>query len=209
MKLAKDILILALLLCLIELAGVVNRMLKHVDQLTVEANTRMVGTSQNVNALLIQLGLTADNVRRASMSEQQVSKKTLALLDHTDGLISSTQANVTQITQHANTTLDGLGTLEAALTNTLNTGVVPTLEQLRQAIASVDKNLLQDPDIKTVLAELAKTSEHVDVSSEHVEHMIAYLDKKLTGPTTVKGRVLGALTVIYKIAVIDAVLQHY
>jgi ABC-type transporter Mla subunit MlaD len=172
MKLAKDILIVLLLGCLIVVAGDAHRMFTHVDALAVEANTRLVGTSQNVNALLIQLGLTADNLRRASESERQVSKKTLSILDNTNRLLAQTQKNSTEITLHTVQTMDDIR---------------PVLDQLTTTTKEVNK-LVADDNIPQILQNLNETSKQVVVTSQHLNKTSENVDKfvaKATKPASV------------------------
>lgn len=121
-----------------------------VDSLVAESKVRMVGTSQNLNAVLIQVGLVADNVRRASESQDKVSKKTLALLDNANELLAHTKANEDQITLHTVQTMDG---------------VKPVLDQL--AVTATEVNtLVADQNVPQILTNLNDTSKQVTATME-------------------------------------------
>lgn len=144
---------LAAIFCFISLGSLFHHLdgtLMGVDSLVAESKVRMVGTSQNLNAVLIQVGLVADNVRRASESQDKVSKKTLALLDNANELLAHTKANEDQITLHTVQTMDG---------------VKPVLDQL--AVTATEVNtLVADQNVPQILTNLNDTSKQVTATME-------------------------------------------
>jgi ABC-type transporter Mla subunit MlaD len=185
MKQAKDVLIVALLFVSLFIAGMVLRTLHDLDTLVktsngfvVESQTRMVGTSQNLNAILIQVGLATDNVRRASETQSQVSKKTLALLDNANDLLAHTQANTDEITLHTVQTMDA---------------VRPVFESVGATTVAANK-LLSDPNIPLILQNLNDTSKETTATMQQVtgtmanvntttKHIEGWVDKELKPPT--------------------------
>lgn len=87
--------------------------LGRLARLTEEAQGRLVGTSQNTNALLIQLGLAADQWRLASMDSSAISEQTKKLIANTnyslnhprEGLIPAATIAVIDTSRSANTLL--------------------------------------------------------------------------------------------------------
>lgn len=90
--------------------------------------------------------------------------------------------------------------------NTLNGDLTAT----KKAITDLDNNLINDPDIKTLLNNLAQAAGNGNKILGHVEGMSAdvqtSLHKYLTAKPSVKSRILLALTVAYKVALLKATL---
>lgn len=160
MSRARDTLACLVLLALLFVAGGVYRVVRDADALVKEANTRMVGTSQNLNALLIQAGLAMDNVRRASESQKAVSTKTLALLDSANALLLHTQKNTDEITLHTVQAMDG---------------VKPVLAQLTLTLQDVNK-LVSDQNIPLILGNLNDTSKQAVLTMQHTDETMSHVD---------------------------------
>lgn len=127
------------------------------------------------------------------------------LVDHFQGRADSLMDNLIALTGN-----DGaVNGVLTALKRDLET-LDGTLAQTKQAIADLDKNLLQDEDIKTTLAELAKVMTHTDGITAHFEQMSADFANKihhsLTDPPTLKSKIIVGLRIAYQLALLRAAL---
>src|SRR5438552_17777020 len=83
----------------------VDAAIDEMTQTTTEARKRLVDTSQNMNAILIQSGLAADEVRRAATEQRQywnqAGAETVAAIrqiQHTTKSVDETQKYIAQDT---------------------------------------------------------------------------------------------------------------
>lgn len=156
MNILKALVLLAAVFCLIEAGrffAVAAGAAADTRILVVETQKRLVSTDQNINALLLQLGLVADNVRRATDAQKSATTQTLAILLHTDRLLTDAQKSVDQITTHSVRAMDDL---KAPLAD-LDT----TLRSLNTVVA--------DQNIPKALANLEETSRQTSIAAAHVE----------------------------------------
>lgn len=158
-----------------------------------ETQRRLVDTSQNTNAVLLQVGLAADNVRRASESQKQVTKKTLAILSSTDALIRQVASNTQDITDHADTTLDAANQVLGHLDE--------TSVALTHTVRSADV-LITDPKLTEILGHINDTTAQANIAVANVAATTKKVDvyvERITKPASLLQRVfMGLLDVGYK-----------
>lgn len=88
------------------------------------------------------------------------------------------------------------------------------LDSLNQALLDLDQNLINAPEVKESLTEIAvilKKSETTLDDTNRITQAFArimeYLDKKVEAPATKKQKVLAILEMVYKAALIDVALH--
>lgn len=162
MRIIKDILIVVLLLVMASCVLEIGKLAYDVRDLVQETKKREQDVASNTNALLIQLGLAADNVRRASEQERQVSAKTISILNHADQLLTDTKANEDTITAHTVQAVDG---------------IPPLLAQLRDTTEHADA-LVTDPKIVESLSNIQDGTKQLAGAAENVNGATADLKKK-------------------------------
>lgn len=126
-----------------------------------------------------------------------------ALVDHLQGRTDSLMDNLIAITA-----TDGpVNGVLTALKHDLET-LDGTLGQTKQAIADLDANLLNDPDIKTILKRISDISINVDGISADLLKMADDSQVKyhalLFGKPSLKQRLMLGLDLVYKVVLIRA-----
>jgi ABC-type transporter Mla subunit MlaD len=188
MKQALRCLHFALVFALLFVSGAVYRLLrdssalvKQSTALVTEANTRMVGTSQNLNAVLIQVGLVADNVRRASESQHAVSTKTLAMLDNVNTLLKRTQDNADTITLHTVQTMDDFKpVLDQLAITTKEVNALVANDNIPQTLSNLNETSKQ---AAATMTQATATMGHVDAMTDEAQ---GWLHQELKPPSLAK-----------------------
>ncbi len=126
---------------------------EHATLLIDQSNIKLVDTARNTNAVLIQFGLVAENIRRASESQQVYIQRSLRLLDDTQGLLNSAQRAIEHTSDSMNLTVltvnDTVKTTDQRIQQTLSAANV----SLNQARA-----LLTDPKLAEAIANINITT---------------------------------------------------
>jgi len=193
---AKVLLLLSAAFCLIALgvffteaskaARGAQALVKSSTDLVVETQRRVKDTSQNLNAILLQVGIVASRLQEASEAQKQVSKKTLDILNHADNLLTQTAADETTITAHSVQTLDA---------------VQPALVDLDKSIQGLN-HIINDEHITQTLANLQKTSDQVAITAtnvakttDHVEKVADHYEKEVMKPVSLGKRIFGYVVI--------------
>lgn len=194
-----DVLLVVMIVLLISLVGVIFKLsnlldtttvtMQSLQQLAQQSQVRVVGTSQNLNASLIQLGLTLDNVRRASESQDQVARKTLAILDNTNEVLLQAHSTLEHIDSESTATL---GTLRGSLDS-----ATLAIDSSRETIQHIDK-VVSDPTIPKTLesvntsaANVAKATTELSATSETIHQKVEQLAKPVSLMKQILSRALG------------------
>jgi len=174
----------------VELSNSLAAVVKHNQE-------KVDGTLQNVNAILLQTGLAADQARRVSQEQHdfllRLDKQVLAAVPVAQGQIVRVSDDLHGVVQSLQTSLAPVPAL---------------LTSLRETVDKTGK-LADNPDIPRALTALAdatenanKTLAHVDGVATHLEAMSADADKSLhhTLNPTKKSLIFGAAWSIVKVA---------
>lgn len=180
--------LLAAIFCLFTVGGFFIEATKAVGDsrvLIAETQKRLVYTDQNVNAMLVQLGLVADNVRRATDAQKEATAKELQILQHTDDLLTQTQANVALLTSHTTATIDSFQVPLARMDQ--------TLQDLNKVVA--DGNITQTlANVQETSKQTAIAAAHIAQTSDDVRKVADHYEATLTHPVSiVKNIFKGAL----------------
>lgn len=141
-----------------------SRTLKGVDSALNDPDKGIRGTLQNTNAILIQVGLTADEIRRTSMEQRvaarKVDEKILDTVGHVNVLADSAVYDL-----HA-TSLD---------VRTVLNRLPPLLDATTAAVNSTNE-LVSNSDIAATLHNINLTTGEMDVTLKHVAGVTANLE---------------------------------
>jgi len=181
--------VLVLTLSVVILVQQLHQDLVNLDKLTVQTTADLHGAAQNANAVLLQLGITADEVRRAATEERahwlRTSHETALtmraarqLIDRTDrklndGLLPDLQLQQDQVAAAATTALDSLG-----------------------HSADLLAAQLSDPHLTAIAGNLDQASAGLELTSDHLAHTTADIEvevHKLTRPASFAKRFGGAV----------------
>jgi hypothetical protein len=160
--------------------------LKHVDRVASEteavladAQKRMDGTSQNLNAVLIQWGLASDALRRAAITQtaygDQIARNTRTLtvsaskvVEDLDVAVRTLNDTIGDIKSTTIPALNGaVGGLQHA-TEDFSAGSAPVLTAATGSLQSISaatdalRAIASDPDIETGIHHLSEGSAHLD-----------------------------------------------
>ena len=189
MKFLKALLLISGIICLLSIAGFfvqtiylekeLRNAVKDSDALVLEAHTRLVGTSQNLNAILIQVGLASDEARRAAIEQRAYwsknSQEMTGLLTDARTVLSSVQ----KTTEDVDLKLDEI---TQSTTSALD-AIPPTLEQSRTTMAAATNSLnaatvlISDPNIPSTLKHIDATAGHIEGASAAIEVRVKQLTK--------------------------------
>jgi hypothetical protein len=149
----------------------VNAALDQITMTTTEAHERMVGTSQNLNAILIQVGIASDEARRAASEQRvywnKVGAESVLAIQKTNDVLTTAQKTLNSI--------DDSQKLIAATTIKSLEGVPVTIQASTNAMneAALDlqttNRILSDPNIPQTLAHLNETAGHLDNTSASID----------------------------------------
>lgn len=161
--------------------------------LTLEAHGRLVGTSQNLNAILLQAGLASDEVRRASMEQRKYWNQA--------------GAQTVQLLGAASSAVDGLNTATHDLDNSIGKitdstvlamdAIPPTLKALQQPLEASTRTLndasliLESPTIAATMANVQHTTETIDHSTKTIDTFLTRITKPASVVKTVLWKLLG------------------
>jgi len=157
--------------------------LQRVAEAVVEMRAEVHGTSQNLNADLIQLGLTLDQVRQASLEErsywQKTAKESAATVRAVRQLVDRTDRSLNdQLVPQASTSLGNLDEQVGRLG--------PAVEELAKLERDADRQVNQ-PAIDATLghveettAHLAETTKHLDAASADAEKYVHRITKPVS-----------------------------
>jgi hypothetical protein len=108
--------------------------------------------------------------------------------------------------QNLNKGLDQLPPLIGAARETL-VSATETLDALHVAIADVDKNLINDPDVKQSLKQIALILGNVKLTTDEVYLVVQHIRHMATDPPTKKAKLMGILQFVYETVLIKAALK--
>lgn len=158
-------------------------LVQHSDAAVVEAQRRVVDTSQNLNGLIIQLGLTSDQIHQAAIEQRKLTaettRKTNEALDRANTLIANLDSNInekllpeaTRTVSKLSGSADGLTKLAADVSATVK-ALEPTLENL--AVASKGAaDRMNDPSLQKTLENIERGTKGLAESSENLSAMTA------------------------------------
>lgn len=179
----------------------VNTALDQVTQTTVEARRRIADTSQNLNAILVQTGLAADEMRRAATDQKsywdQAGKQTVSALQKTNNVLDEAQRTLYSLNnsqqQIANATVRSLAGAPAA--------IEASTDAMKQAATDLQtvNQILGDAHIPATLAHVDATMAHLDSSTAAIDVAV----KRWTKPgSMLKSLFMGVLDPASKLAVI-------
>jgi ABC-type transporter Mla subunit MlaD len=176
-------------------------MITETRALVADARSKVDDTSSNLNAILIQAGLAADQARQASVEQRDYLKQLNGNLDRTFSHVNELLAQAQDTTQ----TVGGdVHQISQATVTALN-GLPPVLDQANKTLAASEK-VISDPNIPATVAEVNKSMVAVTGTMQNVEKTTAHVEKKvdeMTRPVSWVKRVFTALFDIgYRAAII-------
>lgn len=185
-------------------------------RLTAAAVNVMVAKSND--ALFKQYGL-ADEARKTLVDVHRAAGE--AAVAERDYYNHTLQPQTSALFSNLNTALAGLdapriGTdLHGTFVNLNNTldqmpplilSATETLNSLHVAIADLDKNLLNDPDISKSLSEITAILGNVKLTTDEIVPIVQKIRHLATDPPTKKSKLLGILQFVYETVLIKAAL---
>lgn len=143
-----------------------NTVLSQTQQDLSKLSSDLHGTSQNLNAVLIQAGLTADEARRAAMEQRRYWAKNSAETHEVLVKLKETVADVDQIARDVDVQVESNGqTLQSSLDQ-----IGRVANDTDQLVSKLDSSLtLAQPQFQTTLDNLALTSQHISAASDSVQ----------------------------------------
>lgn len=145
--------------------------------LVYDTRVRLVHTSANTNAILIQLGLASDEARLAATSQRRYWDENSRQFHATLVQAEATLKQMADSTRHMDEeTTVALRELQTSLKHT-----TATLDHM-DALVSDPNNKATIANLEKATQEVAGATENLRVTTEHVEHVTAYYEKKLTKP---------------------------
>lgn len=152
-------------------------------------------------------GETAILARQQHTATAALNTKLDSVIGHADATVKVLENTIQELGFDLHTVTGDTHTVLTALAHDID-DIDPVLRETRKAIADLDANLINDPDIKRALAELANVTTNVDSITGNLNKMSVDAANKfhhlLTDKPTVKARILLALKVAYQIALIKA-----
>jgi methyl-accepting chemotaxis protein len=127
------------------------------------------GTSQNLNAALIQIGLTSDEARRAAIEQRAYwaknSAETHTLLANLNDTVTTAKGALVVLTMDAHAQINTNGGALTASLDQMRTGLLNVsnaAEDVDRTVLHINSSLYQaGPDVQSTLDNLNKTSENV------------------------------------------------
>jgi len=158
-----------------------------------ESQKRVSDTSSNLNALLIQMGLTADNLRRSSESWEAASQeqrvyfgKATKKMEYVLSEAEQTLIDVrTQTLPRINSAIEANDLRTQVVLDETATAIremQPAIEHLSLAAENAAK-VAGDPNIPATLAHVEKTSEHVEETAENIKKTTAHIEQRVAQAT--------------------------
>src|SRR5438046_8000832 len=137
--------------------GKVDAAIDEMTQTTAEARKRLVDTSQNMNVILIQSGLAADEARRAAIEQRaywnQAGAETVTAIRQIQQTTKSVDDSQKQIAQATVMSLQSLQPAAQASTE--------AMQQAANDLESLNK-ILADQNIAQLIEHLKQTAAHLD-----------------------------------------------
>lgn len=150
------------------------------ESLVTETQRRIKDTSQNLNAILLHVDIVAGRIERVSRSQEQASNKYIAILNHTDRLITDSQGNMDQITAH---TVQAMDSLQPPMKD-----LDATVQALNHIVA--DENIPKTlAAVQASAASVAVTANNVARTTDNVDKIVAHYEKQVTAPVSFMKRV--------------------
>jgi hypothetical protein len=172
-----------------------RQVLAETHALVVDTRKKVDDTSSNLNAILIQAGLAADQARLASIEQREYLKLLNTNLDktfaHANMVLIQAQTTLAQVgdtTQKVGE--DVHGTSEATIVALKE--LVPLLAQARATLESAQKRV-DDPAITSTLQQVDATMKAVTGTLQNVEKMSVNVEKRvqqLMKPASLTKRVI-------------------
>jgi ABC-type transporter Mla subunit MlaD len=190
-----------LLLQMQEAARKMDQAISQGSQVVGEAQRRLVDTSQNLNALLIQLGLTSDELRRAAVEQRvywnKAGAETVSALQRTNDVLRQVEETTHSVDESQKSISTATVTALQALPQAAQASTA-AMQQAARDLETLDK-ILADQNIPATLL-------HVNRTADHLESMSYSLDvavKRWTKPQSVfKSLIFGGLDATSKVAII-------
>jgi uncharacterized membrane protein YdfJ with MMPL/SSD domain len=143
-------------------------------KLVAEAQVRLKDTSQNLNAILLQTGLAADEARRASVEQRQyldtIAKKTIDVL-------TQTQSTIAQLGDTTQKVGGDVHTMSEATVTAVDS-LPSLLEQANKTLQATEK-VIADPNIPRTFENVNKVSESLAVTADNVAKTSDHIEKKV------------------------------
>lgn len=145
--------------------------------LVYETRLRVTYTSSNVNAILVQLGLASDEARRAAVSQRRYWDENSQQFHATLVQAEATLKQMADSTRHMDEeTTVALRELQSSLKRTTE-----TLDHM-DALVSDPNNRATIANLEKATREVASATDNLRETTEHVERVTSYYEKKLTKP---------------------------
>jgi hypothetical protein len=173
--------------------------MRHADAMTVEAQTTMRATSQNLNAILIQTGIAADQARLAATEQRAYWEKTSLDSDKTVKALRLTIDRAALLLSHTDQQLNDLTfpNLNAQISQVGQSGV--SSAKALESSADALHDLFADPHLSGLVVNLDQTSASLSQTAASGAHVAKFYETKLTKPASLaKTVLLGALDIVSK-----------
>lgn len=173
-------------------------MIGETRDLVKDTRKKVDDTSSNLNAILIQAGLAADEARQASIEQHAYLAQMNKNLDQTFSEINLTIAQVRDTTQKVG---GDVHETSQATVNALN-GLPPLLNQADKTLQATEK-VITDPHIPATLNQIDQTMTAVTGTMQNVEKTTGHIEKRvqqLTKPASLTKRIFTSILDIgYKV----------
>ncbi len=169
-------------------------------------------TVQTVNGVAVELKTAASKAAEVSDQEKRYLAEDHRLVAQTVGSINGLISSATGVTNNLQGVTHDLQDAVQALTEDLK-ALAPTIDmskdllgEIRRAVADIDKNLLNDPDVVASLKQLAGVAENLNGITLDLHKMTTDAQDKLHhyfyDPPTKKAKAMLLLNLGYRIALI-------
>jgi hypothetical protein len=151
-----------------------------------EAHARVMGTSQNLNAILLQVGMASDEVRRASVEQRaywnQLGDESVKFLQDSRVTIDALQTTATDadrdLARISDSTVEALDSVPPAMQS-----ATKTLDASTKAVSDAAK-ILESPTIP-------ETQQHIDNISSSLDVWVKRVTKPASVVKSVIWKILG------------------
>lgn len=169
-------------------------LLEHVDAMIQDTQQRVKDVSQNTNAALIQIGLMADQGRRAAEVTARGAEEQRALYAKTAAHIEQSAADLEIFIRRTDSNLNASTLPEAtALITELRQQTAREGEDVHAALTTANARI-SDPNIQKTLAHVESTAASADKTAQDLNKAI----HDSTHPTKV-GQTTSGITVLLRI----------
>jgi len=162
------------------------------QEVLTEAQRRIKDTSQNANAILIQVGLAADEWRRASESSKSYNQKVTKILDDSDAMLVATNEKLSNVLDQTAATMGDIGVVSKRLEGDVKPALdAATISFNNISVAAGNVALtVADPSIQKTLVNIEATTENLKTTSDelisigkHIDNSTANIDKAVERST--------------------------